>query len=71
VQSLEEWRAARDKDMHSLQWDPAFLSPDQGDFRLEEWSPAKGRGLPVEELTEDFDGLPRPPDQPPTIGAFA
>ena len=71
VQSLEEWRAARDQDMHSLQWDPAFLAPDQGDFHLEDWSPAKGRGRPVEGLTEDFDGNPRPPEQPPTLGAFA
>ncbi len=68
VMSLEEWRAARHQDAHSIQWDPGFVAPDQGDFTLEPWSPAIGRGRPVEGLAVDFRGRPRPPR--PTIGAF-
>jgi len=68
IMSLEEWRASRHQDEHSIQWDPGFVAPDQGDFNLEAWSPAIGRGRPVDGLDVDFLGRPRP--QRPTIGAF-
>ncbi|MGC9452675.1 MAG: right-handed parallel beta-helix repeat-containing protein [Oceanipulchritudo sp.] len=68
VMSLEEWRASRDQDAHSIQWDPGFTAPDQGDFTLEPWSPAKGRGRPVDGLETDYAGNPRAAN--PTIGAF-
>ena len=67
--SLEEWRAARHKDLHSIQWDPMFHSPDTGDFRVEIGSPAESRGKPVAGFDMDFHGYPRNPDSP-TIGAF-
>lgn len=69
VMSLEEWRASRHQDFHSIQWDPGFVAPAQGDFDLERWSPAAGRGKPVDGLTEDFLGRPRNAAAP-TIGAF-
>lgn len=68
VMSLEEWRASRHQDAHSIQWDPGFQAPEQGDFRLEAWSSAIGRGRPVEGLKTDIDGNPRP--ERPTIGAY-
>lgn len=69
VMSLEEWRASRHQDAHSLQWDPGFKAPDQGDFDLEPWSPAIGRGRAVEALLTDYAGRPRPKGAP-AIGAF-
>jgi hypothetical protein len=68
VMSLEEWRASRHQDAHSIQWDPGFTAPDQGDFSLEPWSPARGSGRPVDGLATDYAGKPRPPT--PAIGAF-
>jgi hypothetical protein len=68
VMSLEEWRASRHQDVHSIQWDPGFRAPEQGDFTLESWSPAKGRGKPVDGLEEDYHGRKRGPQ--PTLGAF-
>jgi parallel beta-helix repeat protein len=68
VMSLEEWRASRHQDAYSIQWDPGFTAPGQGDFTLEPWSPAKGRGRPVDGLAVDHAGNPRAAN--PTIGAF-
>lgn len=68
VMSLEEWRASRGQDARSIQWDPCFVSPDSGDFDLEPWSPAHGRGVPVEGLEYDFLGRKR--GRAPSIGAF-
>ncbi|MCC5789552.1 MAG: right-handed parallel beta-helix repeat-containing protein [Opitutales bacterium] len=68
-QSLEEWRAARHQDLHSLQWDPYFVSPAEKDFRLETQSPAASGGQPVKGFDEDFNGHPRNP-QSPGMGAF-
>jgi hypothetical protein len=65
--SLEEWRASRHQDLNSIQWDPYFLSAGEHDYRLEPQSPALGRGRPVEGLTVDFYGNPRPDS--PAIGA--
>jgi hypothetical protein len=69
VMSLEEWRASRHQDAHSIQWDPGFVAPQQGDFDLEMWSPAIRRGRAVADLTEDFLGRSRDLEAP-TIGAF-
>lgn len=66
--SLEEWRASTHQDLHSIQWDPFFVAPAERDFRVEAVSPAVGRGVPVEGLTLDYAGKPRP--ERPTLGAF-
>jgi len=39
------------------------------DFRLQPTSPAVARGTTVTRLTVDIDGVPRPSDTPPDIGA--
>ncbi len=67
--SLEEWRAARHQDLHSIQWDPMFVSPLEGDFRLEIGSPAAGSGRVTPELKDDYLGRARPSGKP-AIGAF-
>ena len=69
-QSLEEWRAAEHQDLRSIQWDPLFVNPAAGDFRIEPGSAAAGRGRHVEDLKEDFAGRPRPVKEAPAIGAF-
>lgn len=68
VMSLEEWRASRHQDAHSIQWDPSFIGPDHGDFSPEPWSVAVGRGRPVDDLRVDFHGRCR--SASPTIGAI-
>jgi predicted secreted protein len=68
-QSLEEWRAAEHQDLHSMQWDPLFVSPATGDFRPEAGSAAAARGRPVADMADDFSGRPRPAGAP-AMGAF-
>lgn len=67
--SLEEWRHLSGQDFHSLQWDPAFVSRDTGDYRLMPYSPAIGRGQPGTAVDKDHGGRTRRPGAP-TIGAF-
>lgn len=69
VMSLEEWRASRNQDANSIQWDPYFVSPEQGNFALEPWSPALGKGKAVEDFACDFQGRPRI-GSTPTLGAI-
>ncbi len=68
--SMEEWRAIKGFDAHSIQWDPFMLMPAQRDYRLSKLSPAIGAGSQIKELEDDFNGRPRPKDRPPCIGAF-
>jgi hypothetical protein len=49
--SLDEWRA-RGYDEHAVVADPEFRSPDAGDFRVTEASPARDVG--VEGVPRDF-----------------
>lgn len=67
--SLEEWRAATHQDLHSIQWDPYFVAPDEGNFRIEPGSPAIARGRVVSGFDRDFLGATRPAGAP-AIGAF-
>jgi hypothetical protein len=69
TQSLEEWRALRDQDANSVQWDPAFVDPEGADYRPETYSVVVGRGRPAPELTEDYHGSPRPTGRAPSLGA--
>jgi len=48
-----------------------FADPAKRDYRLRAGSPAIGAGLPLDNVTDDFDGLPRPKDRPPDLGARA
>jgi hypothetical protein len=47
---------------------PRFRDPDSGDYRLEEGSPAIGRGKSHAASALDYNG--RPFGNPPTIGAY-
>mgnify|MGYP005840015307 CR=1 FL=1 len=48
-----------------------FVNPDARDYRLRLGSPAIGAGLPLDNVTDDFEGQPRPQDRPPDLGARA
>ncbi len=48
-----------------------FVDPEKRDFRLKAGSPAIGAGMPLDNVTDDFDGRPRPSDRPPDLGARA
>ena len=50
-----------------LNMDPLFLNPEEGNFRLEQQSPAVNV-LSEATLPEDLDGLPR--DSLPDLGAY-
>jgi len=66
--SLEEWRSSTQQDLHSIQWEPYFVAPEQGDYRIEEISPANGTATSEGQVAEDFNGRPRP--SAAAIGAF-
>ncbi|MFH0824077.1 MAG: right-handed parallel beta-helix repeat-containing protein [Pseudomonadota bacterium] len=49
--------------------DPGLKDTSKGDFRPKHDSPVVGRGIPLEVIPTDRDGLPRPPGRDPTLGA--
>jgi hypothetical protein len=72
---LLEWQETTGLDQHSVHSKemhdgPLFVSLSSFDFRLAEGSPATGAGVPLEEVTDDFVGNPRPSDRRPDIGPF-
>jgi hypothetical protein len=56
---------------HSIFADPRFVDLAGRDFHLGAGSPARRAGVPLDFLTEDFSGQPRPPGVPPDLGALA
>jgi len=48
--------------------DPLFMDSGAGDFHLQATSPAIGAGMPLADVTSDFDGMARP--AAPAIGAY-
>ena len=56
----------------NLLGDPAFVDPDNGDFRLSAGSPAINAGRVITEATidEDRSGTPMPQGSAPDIGAY-
>ncbi|TVP82127.1 MAG: hypothetical protein EA353_00825 [Puniceicoccaceae bacterium] len=68
--SLEEWRATTHQDLHSIQWDPMFVAPDELDFRIEASSPAAANSRAIPGFTTDYSGQARD-ESNPGIGAFA
>lgn len=70
--SLELWSAETGNDTHSLLTDPLFVAPEAGDFRVRAGSPAIGLVPWLEEVSEDYNGRPRPAGQtaPRTAGSF-
>jgi hypothetical protein len=51
---------------------PEFVNIEQPpyDFHLRRRSPAIGAGVPLPDVTVDFDGVPRPQNRPPSVGAY-
>jgi hypothetical protein len=51
---------------------PEFVNAEQPpyDFHLRSRSPAIRAGVPLPEVTVDFDGVPRPQNSPPSVGAY-
>jgi hypothetical protein len=51
---------------------PDFVNVTQPpyDFHLRTRSPAIGAGIPLSVVTVDFDGVPRPQNSPPSVGAY-
>jgi hypothetical protein len=51
---------------------PEFVNAEQPpyDFHLRTRSPASGAGVPLSSVTVDFDGVPRPQNRPPSVGAY-
>ena len=58
--SLKQWQESSKLDAHSIQSDPVFAMAAMGDFRLLPFSPAAGKGLPLNEVPDDFFGDRRP-----------
>lgn len=54
---------------NSLNSDPLWVNPFQGDFHLQNGSPARAAGVPSEADT-DIDGMPRTPDGGIDLGAY-
>jgi parallel beta-helix repeat protein len=55
---------------NNLTANPIFLNPTAGDFHLQSGSPAVDAGVPVTEVTVDYDLVPRPQGSNLDIGAF-
>lgn len=53
---------------HNLTTNPSFVSAGAANFHLQAGSTARGAGVTVGAVTDDYDGVARP--NPPDIGAF-
>ncbi len=53
-----------------IQGEIIFVDAEAGDFRLESASAGVDSGVPVDEVSEDKDGVPRPQGQGPDRGAY-
>lgn len=60
--SLPEWQNATGMENNSLFADPLFVSAS--DLMIQDNSPAKGAGTPVEQVTVDMFGTERDPEAP-------
>lgn len=54
----------------NLTENPLFISPDNGNFNLQDGSPAINAGMILAEVNFDFDYKPRPTKANYDIGAF-
>ena len=69
--SLSEWQQ-HGWDLNSIISTPEelFVDAESHDYRLHPGSPAIDAGTTLEEVTEDFDGTPRPQGEAYDIGAY-
>jgi len=71
VYTLAQWKA-QGHEPHSLSATNAslFVNANGGDYHLLDTSPARGKGQPLASVTDDMDGVPRPPLGPTDIGCY-
>jgi parallel beta-helix repeat protein len=79
-QRLIEWQAYTGLDSNSimpstepgsLKMDDLFVNPAANDFRLKAGSPLIGKGIPLKEVFDDFQGNLRPANGAMDIGPYA
>lgn len=73
--TLAAWQAATGHDASSAVVNPMFLAPTgtamTGDLHLQFFNPVERGGIPIAEVTDDFDGQTRSTLSPSDIGADA
>lgn len=68
--TLEEWRDNQNRDIHSLVGDPEFVNSTNEDFHIKSTSVCKDNGKPLDEITQDIEGVQVPLFDGPDIGAY-
>jgi hypothetical protein len=68
--TLEEWRDNQNRDIHSLVGDPEFIDSTNEDFHIKSTSVCKDNGKPLDEITQDIEGVQVPLFDGPDIGAY-
>jgi hypothetical protein len=64
--TLAEWKILYGQDSYSISSDPLLTS----DYRLQSTSPAKDTGVNLAEVTDDYEGNPRPLGVSTDMGAY-
>ena len=67
--TLQAWQRSG-HDVHSIAADPRFVAPIIGNFRLLSDSPARTAGAVFPDVPADLDGVPRPRNSQPDLGAY-
>jgi hypothetical protein len=67
----EELKNVTGQEEHAIFKDPQFKNPARGDYHLQPQSPAKGAGIPIDQMAErDISGAIRPNKMKPSLGAL-
>jgi hypothetical protein len=66
---LSQWQQSFSQDLASIDADPLFANPNQGDFHLTSGSPALAKGATI-GFTTDAAGVPLPAGGPIDMGAY-
>ena len=67
---LSAWQQGLGFDQHTIFSNPLLVDPANGDFRLQNLSPARNAGAPTVPVFLDFDLNLRTAQQPLSIGPF-
>jgi hypothetical protein len=68
--TLSDWQAKQKQDAHSRSEMPAFKNIEAADFHLKPGSPGLHAGRAVSEVATDLEGIARPHNAAPDLGAF-
>lgn len=66
--NFSDWKTNKVQDANSISSDPLFISAT--DYHLQSTSPCKDAGITLSEVTDDYEGNPRPMGSSHDIGAF-